>query len=156
MVNIIGLGECMVSNVLEDSIKTYALASCVGLVVYNPRDKVLGMVHIVLPEKKDIEGSTKPEGFFADTAVPMLFGKVFGRYPDEKTPYKITLYGGCASKQRDDFFHVGGRNVAQIEQILNEQRIRYDKSNTGGCMSRTIEAFVKDGSVFLRTQKMVI
>lgn len=156
MVKIIGLGEYMVSSNVEDSIKTYALASCVGLVVYNSKDKVLGMVHIVLPEKRDADGLEKKEGFFAEMAVPLIFQKVFGRFPDDKSLYQVALYGGCSSRRPNDMFNVGERNLARVEEILRKQNIRYDKKNTGGYYSRTIEAYVKDGTVSIHTQRMVI
>jgi len=50
MVKIIGIGEYAISSSEDDIIKTYALASCVGLVVYNPIAKIVGMVHIALPD----------------------------------------------------------------------------------------------------------
>lgn len=154
MVKIIGLGDYAVSGDPEDSIKTFALASCVGLVVYNPRDRVLGMAHIVLPDQKDAEDLQKKEGFFASTAVPLLFNKIYGRFPDEATPCRVSLFGGCLSRNKSDMFNVGERNVAKIEEILREKQIKYSKKDTGGYCSRTIEAYVKDGSVWVRTQNM--
>jgi len=47
---IIGIGEYVVSNKKEDTIKTYALASCVAVIIYSSSKKVSGMVHISLPE----------------------------------------------------------------------------------------------------------
>lgn len=156
MVKVIGIGEYGVSNGIEDSIKTFALASCVGLVVYSPKEKVLGMVHIVLPNTKEHRegGCHYGEGYFADTATPFIFGKVFGGYPSERIPYQVTLYGGASSRNKNDVFNVGKRNIEKIEEILSEKKIRYNKENTGGYISRTIEAFVRDGHVTINSQEM--
>lgn len=156
MVKIIGLGEYAVSDEKCDSIKTYALASCVGLVVYNRASKVVGMVHIVLPERQENDVLKRTEGFFAETAVPLLFGAVFGGYPDKKIPYEVSLYGGSNSKNKNDLFNVGARNLKRVEKILKENHIKYDKKNTGGCLSRTIEAHAEDGSISIHTQEMKI
>lgn len=154
MMKIIGLGEYAVSDNREDIIKTYALASCIGLVIYDSKEKRLGMVHIVLPDKPRVgeEDSRKRLGFFADTAVPLLFEKVFGGYPDESRPYQVSLYGGAASNKKDDMFCIGERNLDRIEEILKENNIYYTKKNTGGRISRTIEAYVEDGKIIVYQQ----
>lgn len=158
MIKIIGLGEYAVGSLMEDSIKTYALASCIGLVLYDPKAKILGMVHIVLP---DSQGNTdklyeNKKAYFADRAVPLIFQQVFGGYPDSKTPYQVSLYGGAASKNEQDVFCVGERNLSRTEQILRDYSIRYDKRNTGGHCSRTIEAYVKDGKVNIYSQAILL
>lgn len=158
MIKIIGLGEYAVSSCEEDIIKTYALGSCLGLVLYNPKEKILGMVHIVLPDHQEDQDQILGlrQGYFAESAVPLLFKKVFGGYPDEKTLYQISLYGGASSNNKKDIFFVGERNLAKVEQILCENSIYYDKRNTGGHFSRTIEAYVKTGNVLVHTQEMKI
>lgn len=154
MVKIIGIGEYAVSRCREDVIKTYALASCVGLVVYHPRDKVLGMVHIVLPHTKESSVLRYGQGYFADKAVPLIFGKVFGGYPGESTPCQVSLYGGASSKNGLDMFCVGERNIAEISEILTQNHIKFNYRNTGGYCSRTIAAYVEDGRVEMQTQEM--
>lgn len=155
MVRIIGLGEYCISSVPQDSIKTYALASCVGLVAYDIKHRTLGMAHIVLPGNTEND-STLPvrECYYGSTAVPFLLDQVFGSSKPESKYYRILLYGGAISRNDNDVFCIGTKNVRQIEQILNARGLHYDKSNTGGYSSRTIEAFVNDGSVAVRTQKM--
>lgn len=155
MIRVIGLGEYIVSNNTEDSIKTFALASCVGLVMYNKKEKKLGMVHIVLPEVAESESApTKRAGYYAQTAVPILLDEVFGGHLPEKKDYKISLYGGAISRNEKDIFCIGERNVSQIEKILISKGYTFDRKNTGGRCSRTIEAFVCNGNVLVRTQKM--
>ena len=156
MVHIIGIGEFAVSKNPEDSIKTYALASCVGLVVYNIRDQILGMVHIVLPNARDKDDQVAKgrSGYYADMAVPFILSKVFRELPSDRKDYRITLYGGAASKGKEDYFCVGERNVAEVEQLLAARGMAYNKQNTGGYCSRTIEAFVKDGRVTVKMQDM--
>jgi len=50
---------------------TLGLGSCIGVVIYDPRNKVAGMAHIMLPDSRDAGAVPKP-GKFADTAVPRL------------------------------------------------------------------------------------
>ena len=156
MVRIIGLGEYAVSSCGEDSIKTFALGTCIGLVLYNIKEKKLGMVHIVLPVRLDNRGEIvrKKEGYFADVGVPLLFEKVFNGFPVLRKDYFVSVYGGAVSKSGDDCFCVGLRNLGKVEDILNKHKIHYNKQYTGGQNSRTIEAFVSDGRVIVKEQKM--
>lgn len=158
MIKIIGIGEYEISKKEEDSIKTFALASCVGLVVYNTKDKVLGMAHIVLPKTREDEDEVAKNrvAYFADSAVPLLFQKIFGKYPTDRKTYKVSLFGGASSRSKNDIFCVGARNIEEVERILNENNIVYDKQNTGGHCSRTIEAYVCDGRVTIREQNIRI
>ena len=158
MVKIVGIGEYAVSNSENDIIKTYALGSCVGLVVYNPIAKILGMVHIALPnsnidrEKKYI---TLP-GYFADTAVPLIFNKVLGGYGSNVNTYKVSLYGGAYSINSKDVFNIGLNNIEKIQDILISNNVSFNNLNTGGYNSRTIEADVKTGNVIISTRPMKI
>lgn len=157
MVKIIGLGEYAVSDQSEDSIKTFALGSCVGIVLYNRKEKKLGMVHIVLPEKFEYREHAYQNkiGYFADIGVPMIFEKVFGGYPIQKKDYYVSLYGGAISRKGEDYFCIGMRNLEKIEEILRKHGVQYDKRYTGGQCSRTIEAFVSDGRIEVKEQKVL-
>lgn len=157
MVKIIGIGEYAISRSEDDTIKTYALGSCVGLVVYNPIAKILGMIHIALPDSSiNREKNTFLPGYFADTAVPLIFNKVLGGYNSKMNTYRVSLYGGAYSIHSNDIFNIGIRNVKKIQEILIDNDIIFDNINTGGYNSRTIEADVKTGRVLINTQPMKI
>ena len=158
MVKIIGIGEYVISSNEEDLIKTYALGSCVGLVVYNPIAKILGMVHIALPDSiinRDNKNIFLP-GYFANTAVPLLFNKVLGGYNSNSNACRVSLYGGAYSINSNDVFKIGISNVEKIQKILIDNNISFDNINTGGYISRTIKADVRTGSVLIKTQPIKI
>lgn len=158
MTKIIGIGEYSISSRGDDIIKTYALGSCVAVVVYNPLIKLLGMVHIALPDSSVCKDNRRVflPGYFADIAVPMIFNKVFGGYPSKNTKYKVSLYGGAYSRNSDDIFNIGIKNISRIQDILISNNIIFDNSNTGGFVSRTIEAYAISGDVIISEQPMTI
>jgi chemotaxis protein CheD len=158
MIKVIGIGGYAVSNNEEDIIKTFALGSCIALVIYCPIIKRLGMVHIALPDSSIIEGTEKnlQPGYFADTAVPLIFNKTLGGFRTYSNSYKVSLFGGAHSKNGNDIFSVGLKNIIKIETILEENRIKYDSTNTGGCNSRTIQVDVKTGTPIIRLQLIKI
>ena len=63
MDRIIGIGEYIISDDPEDSIKTFALASCVAVTFYNPFIHLAGMVHIALPTPMDLEEAQRRPGY---------------------------------------------------------------------------------------------
>lgn len=158
MVKIIGIGEYAVSDNKEDIIKTFALGSCVALVIYNPMLKRLGMVHIALPESSILKWGTNNQklGYFADIAVPFIFQKVCNGLSNYNENFKVSLYGGASSRNGDDVFKIGQKNLIKIKSILEEKKINYDITNTGGFFSRTVEIDVATGILKIGLQPMKI
>ena len=129
---VIGIGEYAVSNQTEDILKTFALGSCVALTVYCPEKKVLGMVHIALPDSKiDVEAGRNKPGHFADTAVPLLLDIFSSQYGCDKYGLVFNMYGGSNSKQTNDIFQIGKRNINQVISILNKNDVSLTESETG-------------------------
>lgn len=158
MIKIIGIGDYAVSSCEEDIIKTFALGSCVALVIYCPNSKRLGMVHIALPDSSIIrnEDNKYKEGYFADVAVPMLFNKVCGGFANYKKEYEVSIFGGALSKNKKDIFNIGLKNLIKIDEILIEKNVKFDYSNAGGNYSRTIEVDVKTGTPIIIKQVITL
>lgn len=156
MIKVIGIGDYAVSSSEEDTIKTFALGSCVALVIYCPDYKKLGMVHIALPDSSIVRNEINKykEGYFADIAVPLLFNKVCGGFINYKKEYKVSIYGGALSMNKNDIFNVGLKNLVKIREILCENNVEFDFSNTGGNYSRTIEIDVMTGTPIISKQLM--
>jgi chemotaxis protein CheD len=157
MIKIVGIGDYEISSNEEDIIKTFALGSCVALVIYSQSMKRLGMVHIALPDSTITKNDDNyKKGYFADIAVPMLFNKVCGGFLNYKKEFKVSLYGGALSKNKEDVFNVGQRNLKKIKEILTENKVSFEYINTGGYYSRTIEVDVKTGTPIINEQPINI
>ena len=63
----VGMGELAV--IQETGVLRTLLGSCVGLVLYDQRNRVGALAHIVLPSAN---GSNTHPGKYADTAIPEL------------------------------------------------------------------------------------
>jgi chemotaxis protein CheD len=153
---IIGIGEYVISNKQEDTITTYALASCVGVTAYCPSKKVAGMIHIALPEPLSEANSDQRIGYYATTGLPVLFQTMQNNYGCKSDELNIHLFGGANSIRSDDVFFVGQKNIQKIKGILNELGLEYSLQQVGGIVSRTIEIEVKTGSVKIDTQPIKI
>lgn len=151
------MGDCFISDNVDDTLITFALASCVALIVYYPTKKVLGMAHIVLPDSglgQDFLGS-KP-GYFADKAVTALFTGICSTYRYCLNQLVVSIYGGADSINHNDVFLIGKRNIASVSRILDNHGIPYYDKETGGKVSRTVEADVATGKVRVKMQPLII
>jgi chemotaxis protein CheD len=69
----IGIGHLKTSSTQGDEIKTYALGSCVAVILYDRKTKIAGMIHIALPESAvNTDKAKSLPGYFVDTGLPLL------------------------------------------------------------------------------------
>lgn len=156
MQRIVGIGKMVISDSIEDTIKTFALASCVGLVAYSPLKRVGGMIHIVLPEPPVAKKSDGRAYYYATTGIPLMINKMCKEYKCAKEDLRIDLYGGANSIRNEDVFNVGRRNLMITRNILHNMNLRFSDIETGKHVSRTIELHIETGEVIINYQKIII
>ena len=136
----LGVGDLAVSIKPNESIKTFALGSCVALFLLDIESGAVGMGHIALPNSK-----TAPEkarilpGYFADTGISALIAKMArwgfkGNY--RRLRAKIT--GGSHYVDRADYFMIGKKNVSAIKKILENNKIKIVGEDVGLTFCRTV------------------
>lgn len=156
MLRIIGIGEMAISNNTNDKIKTFALASCVGITAYSLQRKVGGIIHIALPNPSRIEDIDTRSCYYASTGLPLFINKMCRDYGCAKTELIISIFGGANSIMKRDAFNVGQKNLEITKKILNEMNLRINFSETGENVSRTIELNVATGAIDIWHQKIII
>lgn len=145
----IGIGELNVTKAEGYSLKTFALGSCIAIIMLDPAIKAIGMAHIALPDSSidRVKALTMP-GYFADTAIPALLSKMselgsngFGR------GFIIKLIGGANIMDEANIFNIGKRNLLSCRKILWQFKLPVHAEDTGGDSSRTVEVFRDRGTV---------
>ncbi len=144
------------SNKPNDIIKTFALATCVGVTVFCPVTSSAGMVHVVLPDHRDASSYISKAGYFATIGVPLLITKMIKSYGCQKSDLRVQLFGGASSLNNNDYFMIGKRNIDSVSTILSEMGIPYVRTAVGGNVSRTIALQVTNGQVSISAQAMKI
>lgn len=134
-----------------DSIVTLGLGSCVGIVLYDYRLLLGGMVHIMLPDSTKIRDNTNIAKF-ADTGIEELVKRMrhHGAVPSRFT---AKIAGGAQMFQfagSDDIMSVGDRNVEAAKAKLKELRIRIIAEDVGENYGRTIEFFPQTGKLLIK------
>lgn len=151
---IIGMADVKVSDRPEDTLITYALGSCLGIVVHDPVARVAGLLHVMLPSSQIDEAKARAQpAMFVDTGVPLLFRECY-RLGARKERMTVTVAGGSFSgrSDADDTFQIGKRNMLTLRKLLWKNGVLIHADDTGGVQqSRTISVQISSGLVQLRT-----
>ncbi len=133
----VGISEFSVAKAPSKLI-TMGLGSCVGIAIYEPRLKIGGLSHILLPDSQYFANKDKPEKF-ADLALPMMVSEI------KKTTGVYKLYakiaGGASmfpGNSDPSVEGIGQKNIRAVENILNSLGITIVSSHIGGNMGRTM------------------
>ncbi len=142
----VGIGEWMVSNNPQDILKTYALGSCLAVLIYDHKRCIAGMIHIALPDSSiDPVKAQKRPGYFADTGLPLMI-EAMKKLGAERPNVRVKLAGGAAVMDDKGIFDIGKRNLLAAKRILWKSSLGAIAEDTGGDMSRTVTMLVEDGS----------
>jgi len=148
---IVGISDIKVSNNAGDVIVTYALGSCIGIVVFDPIAKVGGMLHYMLPESSlDQNKARENPEMFADTGIPLLFKSCYKLGADKKRMV-VKAAGGASILDDTNFFRIGQKNIMAMRKIFWKNNVMIDKEDTGLNYNRTVRLEISTGKVFVRT-----
>lgn len=151
---IVGIAEMAVSNEPTERLVTYALGSCLGVLVYDPVAAVGGLLHVMLPSSEiDPEKAMKNPCMFVDSGVPELFRACY-RAGAAKERLIVKVVGGSSAGSADqpDNFQVGKRNVLTLRKLLWKNGVILRAEDVGGTrVSRTVALHVANGDVTIKT-----
>ena len=145
----VGIGEFSASSDTDSLIKTYALGSCVAVIIYDSENKVGGMIHIALPDSEiNMEKAERHPSYFANTGLPLLFKKMNELGAKRKSSW-IKMAGGASVIKSCESFDIGKRNVLSVRKILWNKKLGIKKEDVGGNHSRTVSLNIENGVVSL-------
>jgi len=151
MKQIVGVADMKVSNNLEESIITYSLGSCIGLVIYDPAVKVGGILHYMLPESSidKTKAAARPY-MFADSGIPRLFKTAYN-LGAIKQRMKIYVAGGAEILDQSGFFNIGKRNYLALKKIFLKNNVMISQQDVGGNINRTVRLEIRTGDIYVKT-----
>lgn len=145
----IGLAEMKVIRPPQ-SIVTYGLGSCIGLVLYDKVTKIAGMVHIVLPNyNKDMPNVNIAK--CADTAVAALLTSML-KEGAKRASIIAKMAGGAHmfKTANNPLLMVGEKNVMVTKQMLKKLAIPLVAEDVLGNNGRTVEFFPATGDFTIK------
>lgn len=134
-------------------IKTSGLGSCVGVVIYDSRNRVAGLAHIMLPDSTITRQEISNPYKYADSAINLLIKKLLD-HGARHYMLKAKIAGGAQMFHFNsalDTMKIGPKNVESVISSLKSYRIPLIASDTGGNCGRTIQFNVDTSELFVRT-----
>ena len=121
------------------------LGSCIGLALYDRRQKIGGLAHIVLPQSR---GNTDRPGKFVDTAIPELIRKM-EELGSGKLRIVAKMAGGASMFSTTVAANIGLQNIEACESILKSMNIPILARDCGGSQGRRMSLKTGDGTVVI-------
>jgi chemotaxis protein CheD len=138
----IGMGEIGVARG-DGQLKTF-VGSCVGLALYDRKQRVAGLAHIMLPDSK---GQGTPPGKYADTAIPETLRLLRALTADIALRPAAKIVGGAKMFAFQTGMNIGEQNVAAVERLLADLDIPIIGRLCGGDQGRRITLDVASGQI---------
>lgn len=145
-----GLGQIVTSRDADETLIAYGLGSCVGVVGYDAAASVGGLLHALLPQRRDGDPN---EAKYVDSGVPALLRQMEALGAKRRS---IVWYvvGGAEMLKVPGLtgdFNIGARNAESARQTMDRLNLTVKVVDTGGSAGRTVRLSMKDGSVVVRT-----
>ncbi len=144
----VGIGEIAVARPPE---RLYTvLGSCVGVLVHEPRSRVGGIAHIMLPSGG---GNGAMPGKYADTGVPELVRRVREAAGGARH-LTVKIAGGANMFARvtgEGGLKIGARNEQAVGEALERLGLRIAARDVGGAKGRKVILDTATGNVIVST-----
>lgn len=134
-----------------EAITTLGLGSCVGVVLFDQRRKIAGMVHVMLPDSTQIKNNSNLAKF-ADTGIDELVKGLIKRGLSVSS-LKAKIAGGAQMfnfSSNNDLTRIGDRNVEATKLKLAQLNIPIVAQDTGLNYGRTIVFYPEDGRLMIK------
>jgi putative nucleotidyltransferase with HDIG domain len=123
------------------------LGTCIGVALFDEEAQVGGLSHLLLPEPVSrSSGAAQPEKY-ASTGFP-LFLEAICNQGASKSRLKAFIAGGALVgpvKDTDLNLDIGGRTAETVLQYLKAEKIRVEKSETGGFFTCSMNLNLQNG-----------
>src|SRR5688572_27024943 len=146
----IGVADCLTSADAAESLITYALGSCVAVVMYDPIAQVGGLLHFLLPDCSldSTRGRSNPL-VYADTGIPILLDRCL-QIGARKSRLAVSVAGGANVIADGGFFDIGRRNALSCRKALWKAGLLLRAEALGGAVSRSVRIDIATGKVWIK------
>ena len=153
MTKVVDIADFQVSDDPRSTLVTYSLGSCIGVSIWDPKVKVGGMLHYMLPDSSISADKAKANpAMFADTGIPSLFRATYELGAVKKNLI-VKVAGGSQLLDDNGTFNIDKRNYAMLRKIFWKAGVLIDSEDFGGSISRTVRLEVGTGRVTVRNRR---
>ena len=145
----VGMGRGAVTTA-PHIISSPGLGSCVVVTLYDTKQKLGGLAHIMLPDSNSLNGYHAPYKC-ADTAIAALIKELRSMRANPGDMVAKLVGGAKMFLSSDDFsLGIGEQNITSVKLILKRKRIPVIGENTGGNYGRNVEFHLDSGKVTVK------
>jgi len=147
---VVDIANMAVSNNPDDVLVTYALGSCLGIVLYDPEVQVGGLAHIMLPDSSLENGSLSFNPLkYIDTGIPLLYKEMY-QFNAKKSRIQNAIIGGAQIMDDNNYFNIGERNFAAVRKIFWRNSVLINKKHVGEKINRTVRLEIATGKIYVK------
>ena len=146
----VGIADMKIAQYSGELI-TYALGSCIGICLYEPRLKLGALIHIMLP--LNMETGRKSPMKYADTGIRETL-KRMEAMGARRTQIVAKIAGGAKMFEvsgNGSLGNIGQRNIESVHMVLKKEGIRLLREDVGGSVARTLRFDVETGQGYVRS-----
>jgi chemotaxis protein CheD len=148
----VDISDLKVSADPDDLLVTYALGSCIAVMVHDPVRHAAGMIHYMLPlSETSLEKAKLRPAMFADTGIPLLFQSMYA-LGAQKGNLVVKVAGGGALYDDKGLFSIGKRNYTVMRKMFWKAGVMVTSEDVGGAKSRTARLHVGSGRCTVTSQ----
>lgn len=147
---VVNVSDAKASANTDDTLVTYSLGSCIGVMLYDAQRRVAGMLHFQLPTgTADPARAQQSPMMFGDTGFDVLL-QMMDRLGANRKNIKAKIAGGAKMLNDTTTFDIGRRNHQAIRKTLWQHGMFLEKEDCGGAQPRTVTMSVAEGTVTLK------
>lgn len=147
---VVGVSDMAMSRDPDSYIITHSLGSCIGLITYDKKLQIGGLLHFQLHDSKGREDKVLEKPYmFADVAVPELIEKMY-KHGSNPNQIEISIFGGASMLGDENMFKIGIQNTRTIKKLLWQQKLRIKHEDVGEKASRTVSVDIGTGIIELQ------
>jgi chemotaxis protein CheD len=152
MDQVVDIADLQTANDPRATLVTYSLGSCIGVAIWDPRVRVGGLLHYMLPESSlSPEKAKANPAMFADTGIPRLFRAAY-KLGAAKKGLIVKIAGGSQLLDDNGTFNIGKRNYIMLRKILWKNGVLIEAEDVGGSLARTVRLDVGTGRFTIKSR----
>lgn len=144
---IVGLADMKATNNPATELATYALGSCLAVAIYDPKARVGGLLHFMLPDSTiDRQRALANPYFFADTGIPLLFRRAY-KLGAVKERIICKLAGAASVMDPDNCLNIAMLNHLAATTVLGKNGVAPSGEYIGGVSGISLTLAIQTGRV---------
>jgi len=128
---------------------TSGLGSCIGIAIYDTRNTVAGLVHVMLPSAADIDGGNRAK--FADTGIEALIEAMEDDGASTDTMEAKIAGGSDMLDFSENGSSIGSRNAEKVRETLDAYGVPVVAEDLGGDHGRSVKLEADTGNLVVKS-----